>query len=71
MLICIGSFTSLVRIKYRGAEQKESKKYEKAGRSGYYALTLKVITTLHVSDLGNKLKKEAQYLFKDCLSEKC
>lgn len=71
MLICIGSLTSLVRIKYKGAEQKESKKYEKAGRSGYYALTLKVVTTLHVSGLRNKLKKEAQYLFKDCLSEKC
>tara|TARA_X000000950_G_scaffold277585_1_gene367246 strand:+ start:27 stop:206 length:180 start_codon:yes stop_codon:yes gene_type:complete len=49
---------SLVGIKYRRAEQKESKKCEKAGRSGYYAITLKVITTLHIIGLGNKLKKK-------------
>ena len=43
----------LSRNKVR-AEQKKQK-CEKAGRSGYYALTLIVITTLHVIGLGNKL----------------
>ena len=55
MLICMSSLPSLVGIKYRRAEQKESKKCEKAGRSGYYALALTVITTLHVIGLGNEL----------------
>tara|TARA_B100000214_G_C23927754_1_gene609214 strand:+ start:1054 stop:1218 length:165 start_codon:yes stop_codon:yes gene_type:complete len=45
-------------IKYKGVKQKESKKYEKAGPSGYYALTSSRLQESTLEWVREQVKKE-------------